>query len=303
MNQIDLHIHSIYSNDGTFTPEELLRQCAAAGIQTMAVADHNTTLDRVLALQLSWRCGVQVIPAVELDCTYRGTDLHVLGYGIDVTDPRFHKVEQELAEQERASSEPRMRLLQGLGLAFDEKAAAGLAHYGYITGEVIAEVALQDPRNDGLALLEPYRRGGARSDNPYVNFYWDYCAPGKPAYVPISFISLKEAVQLIVSSGGVAVLAHPARNVPREREDLLLEILQQGFAGVEAISSYHTPEQRAYYERLAEDRGLLVTAGSDYHGKTKPAIQLGKMDLHYGGLPLLQRLREQCGAAWLQVRG
>ena len=105
MNQIDLHIHSIYSNDGTFTPEELLRQCAAAGIQTMAVADHNTVRGSAEALQLSWRCGVQVIPAVELDCTYRGTDLHVLGYGIDVTDSRFRKVEQS-ADKPLSEMEP-----------------------------------------------------------------------------------------------------------------------------------------------------------------------------------------------------
>jgi len=291
MNQTDLHIHSVYSNDGTYSPDELLHMASSAGILVMAVADHNTVRGSARALHLAWKYQVEVIPAVELDCTFQGLNLHVLGYGIDTTFSGFSALETSLAAQERASSIPRMELLHQMGLEFDEQKAVSLAHYGYITGEIIAEVALQDPRNNSLPLLEAYRPGGKRSDNPYVNFYWDFCAPEKPAYVPIDFISLADAVQLICSSGGIPILAHPGNNVPRCREDLLLQILQQGVCGMEVYTTYHNTEQQQYYRKIAEKLGCLKTIGSDFHGKTKPSIHLGQMDIPEDESTILAQLR------------
>lgn len=276
---IDLHMHSLYSNDGNFSPEELVEKCHAAGIRIMAIADHNSSKACAAGAAAAEKLGMTCVPAIEIDCTHRpsGTNLHVLGYGIDAADPGFLRLEEELAEQERASSRPRLDILEGMGLVIDEEKACGLAHYGYVTGEVICEVALADPRNDGHPLLAPYRPGGARSDNPYVNFYWDVCSPGKPAWVPIEFISLEEAVDLIVRTGGIPVLAHPGNNV-KEDDAILDAVLKRGMRGIEVYSTYHSPEQVAYYRRKADEYGLLVTCGSDFHGKTKPSIFLGKMD-------------------------
>ena len=284
MNRIDLHIHSIFSNDGTYAPEELVRMCGEAGIRVMAVADHNSVKACLPAMEAAKEAGITCVPALEIDCTYRapsgqkGTDLHVLGYGIDPLYPGLARLEEELAEQERASSRPRLEIMKEMGLKIDEEKAYGLAHYGYVTGEVIAETALADPRNDGHPMLEPYRPGGSRSDNPYVNFYWDWCAPDKPAYVPIAFISLEECLELIHSAGGTPVLAHPGNNV-KEDGALLDEILSCGVRGIEVYSTYHSREQEDYYRKKADEHSLLITCGSDYHGKTKPSIFLGKMEL------------------------
>lgn len=277
MSWIDLHMHSIYSNDGDFTPEELVAKCKDAQIRIMAIADHNSCRACESAIKEAQKQGIVCIPAIELDCFYGETLLHVLGYGIDYRDPRFAQLEEELNEQERASSEPRLKIMREMGLHVDEKKAYELAHYGYVTGEVIAEVALADSRNDGHPMLEAYRAGGSRSDNPYVNFYWDWCAEGKPAYIPIRFISLQEAVYLIKTAGGMPVLAHPGNNV-KENGQLLDEILRCGIEGVEVYSSYHTEEQVKYYREKAGQYGMAITCGSDFHGKTKPSIYLGHID-------------------------
>jgi hypothetical protein len=146
---------------------------------------------------------------------------------------------------------------------------------------MIAEAALANPKNNSNPLLIPYRKGEARSDNPFVNFYWDYCAQGKPAYVPIHYISLADAVKLIRQAGGIPVLAHPGNNIC-EDEELLHAILQEGVDGIEAFSSYHSLEQTDFYLGKAAEFGVAVSCGSDFHGKTKPQIRVGCVDC--GGL-------------------
>lgn len=276
MNRIDLHMHSIYSNDGDYQPEELVAMCKEAGIRIMAVADHNSCKACEAAVKAADASQMVCIPAIELDCRYVDTDLHVLGYGIDYRDPRYAQAEEQLARQERESSEPRIRMFRDAGLKVDEERAYQLAHNGYVTGEVIAEVTLTDPANDGHPMLEPYRAGGKRSDNPYVNFYWDQCGPGKSYHIPIEFMSLSHAIELIVTSGGIPVLAHPGNNV-KEDDTLLEEIIGCGIRGIEVYSSYHTEAQIRYYAEKAERYGLYKTCGSDFHGKTKPSIHLGEM--------------------------
>ena len=291
MNTIDLHMHSDYSNDGEYSPEELARRCHDAGLRVMAVSDHNCCRACEEAIRAADAYGITCLPAIELDCMFCGENLHILGYGIDCTDQRYAQLEEELAGQERATSAPRIRKMRELGLHIDEDKAYSLAHYGFVTGEVIAEVALGDPENDDHPMLRPYRPGGSRSDNPYVNFYWDWCGPGKTAYFPFRFISLAQAVDLIVSTGGIPVLAHPGNTV-RDNEKLLHDILAEGVQGIEAYSGYHSAEQTAYYRAQALRYGVPITCGSDYHGKTKPAILLGSIDLGDDEKRILESLRE-----------
>src|SRR5699024_67151 len=103
------------------------------------------------------------------------------------------------------------------------------------------EVLLGKEEYQDAELLKPYREGGRRSDNPFVNFYWDYYAQGKPCYTEIVYPSLEETIQLIHQAGGKAVLAHPGNNLKGcfERFD---EMVALGLDGVEAFSSYHSPE-------------------------------------------------------------
>lgn len=270
--RMDLHMHSCMSDDGEYSPKQLMQMCKEAGLQVVAIADHNTVEAIPEAKEEAMKLGLDYIPAIEMDCTIDGVELHVLGYGINYLDPAFKKLTLSLRQQEQASAQKRLDLVKQLGLYIDDEKAFALSHHGCITGEIIAEVALQDERNHGF--LKEYLHGGSRSDNPYVNFYWDYCSQGKPAYVKIDFMTLQEAVTMIQNAGGVAILAHPGNNT-KENTTLLDAIFTYDIKGMEVYSSYHTKEQIQFYEDYAKKHSLAITCGSDFHGKTKPAIHLG----------------------------
>ena len=142
---------------------------------------------------------------------------------------------------------------------------------------MIAETALLVDSQENNPLLDPYRDGGVRSDNPFVNFYWDFCSQGKPAYTPMDFISLGRAIEIITSNGGCPVLAHPGVNV-KEDAAFLAAIIAEGILGIEVYSSYHNPEQVGFYRDAAIKNNLLMTCGSDFHGKTKKSIKIGGTD-------------------------
>lgn len=274
MNTLDLHMHTTASTDGTYPPDDLVRMCAGSGLRTIAITDHNTTRAYPAALDSARAAGITLIPGVELDCHLRGANLHLLGYAIDPAAPDFGVYEDDLTRQEQQASLVRLEAVRGLGILIEQEQIDALAIDGVITGEMLAEVALADPRNAGHPLLLPYRAGGSRAANPYVNFYWDVCSQGKPAYAHVEFMTLPHAVDTIRRAGGFPVLAHPAINIGRDA-DLFAEILSAGVEGVEAYSSYHDAETAEFYARQARERGVLVTIGSDFHGKTKPAIRLG----------------------------
>jgi len=272
---IDLHMHSCYSNDGEFTPDELMRRCREAGIKSASLTDHNSVRGVGEAKQAGEKYDIHVTTGIELDCNLQGVNLHLLGYGIDITDPRYLQVENEVLKKEQLAAVQLMEAAYNLGLLFDDEKCMEFSHKGAVTGEIIAEVALTDERNKDNSILKPYRQGGERSDNAYVNFYWDYCSQGKPCYVPIQYMSFDEANNLIRESGGISVLAHPSITVKRD-ENRIQYMRKAGIGGIEVYSSYHTSADVEYYNGLAREYGLLKTIGSDYHGKTKPAISLGR---------------------------
>lgn len=293
MSWLDLHMHSNISNDGEFSPQKLMELCSENSIKVAALADHNSARGIKIAKIHADKLGIKLIPAIELDCTFKDVDLHVLGYGINPDYTAFEIVEKNVEDQEIGTSKKRMELIKNMGISIDYGEVMKLSPNGAVTGEMIAEVALKDDNNKDNVLMEPFYPGGNRSDNPYVNFYWDFCAKGKEAYVPMEFMSLSDAIQLIRDAGGIPVLAHPGNNV-KENEGLLKDIILSGIVGIEVYSSYHSPEQIEFYSKQAEKYNLIKTLGSDFHGKTKPSINLGDVncgdsdDKIYNGL--LQKL-------------
>lgn len=274
MDFIDLHIHSFYSDDGEYTPEELVDLCLEKKLRYFSIADHNCTGGIEEAVLYCRGKNIKIIPAVELDCTFNGTGLHLLGYGINYRSPVFNELHEDIVLQEQTASKKRMKLIRRLGIDFSDAVIASLSRNGVITGEMLAEAAMQFDRNHENPLLKPYYDNGSRSDNPYVNFYWDFCAQGKPAYAEVKFISLQEAVRIVEETGGVPVLAHPGNNI-KEDAAKLEAVISCGVRGIEAYSSYHDEKQVALYKKFAEEHGLLVTCGSDFHGKTKPSVAIG----------------------------
>lgn len=273
MSYIDLHMHSMYSDDGEFTPTQLVDMCHDAGVKIMAIADHNWIKANKEAANRCKELGMIYIPAIEIDCTYKGINLHVVGYGIDGSEV-FNKLGESIETQEQTCSLKKLELTNKLGFELTKDQLDALSTNGVYTGEMFAEALLKDPRYNDSDLLEPYREGGDRSDNPYVNFYWDYYAQGKPCYTEIKFPTLEETIKLIKEHGGISVLAHPGNNLKGQFE-VFDEMIKLGLDGVECFSSYHPEEVNKYFYNKAKELNVLYTCGSDFHGKTKPAIHLG----------------------------
>ena len=274
-NFIDLHLHSSYSDDGEFSPGELIKMCHDRGITIAAISDHNSINALEEARKEANKYHIHYINAIEIDCTYRGINLHVLGYGIDCKNKAFPDLEENILRQERACSATKLDLTNRLGFDIKQEQLNEFSKNGVYTGEMFAEILLNDSRYREHELLQPYRSLGSRSDNPYVNFYWDFYAQGKPCYTEIIYPSLEEVVKLIAENGGVSVLAHPGNNL-KGKFEIFEEMIEVGLQGVEAFSSYHKAETANYFLQKGREHSLLVTCVSDFHGKTKPSIEIGE---------------------------
>jgi len=278
-HEMDLHVHTNASDDGDIAPEVIIEMAREAEITVLAIADHNTCVGSIKAQKYIAENGIEdikLIPAIEMDCCYGDVNLHILGYGIDTDMAEFAEFSHYMESIERvASVEMQSKLEAALGVKLDKKELEKLAAGKTITGEVMGEALLENERYNDIEELKPYRKGGSRADNPYVNFYWDYCAQGKVAGVPVEMISLDEAIAMINQAGGMAVLAHPGNNI-HEDEKLLQAIIDKGVGGIEAISSYHNHEQMEFYIGKALEFNVMITCGTDFHGKTKPSIKMGE---------------------------
>jgi 3',5'-nucleoside bisphosphate phosphatase len=274
MLSADLHLHSVYSLDGELDVVTLVDACKKAGLTTISITDHNLVTGIPEALKYGLLADIRVIPGIEIDCRFRGIDLHVLGYQISWTDDDFVKLEESIRDRVLESFPVMIEKLSGAGIKVGLDEVLQKAGGKLPSGELIAEVLLGNPNYSRNTLLDPYRAGGLRSDMPFINFYLDFFAQGKPAYVKIEFMEYSEAIDLIRRNHGVPVVAHPGLNL-KGRETVVEELLNQGAAGLEVFNNYHTEEQIDYFAGVAWKRNVLMTCGSDFHGKTKPLIKPG----------------------------
>ncbi|MDR2955424.1 MAG: PHP domain-containing protein [Prevotella sp.] len=281
MVNADLHIHSLYSSDGEFNVDEIIKRCKTQKVNVFSLTDHNSVKGIQEASSLSMQEGMYFIPSIEIDCNYEGTDLHVLGYQIDWKSPDFFKLEEDIHNKVMDSFSEMISNLNRLGFIIDTQAVLDKAEGKLPSAELIAEVMLSDKKYH-TPLLTPYMEGGNRSDMPYINFYLDYFAQGKPAFVPIDYMSYDTAIEIIKDNGGIPIIAHPGLNFNR-KEKVVEELLNKGAKGLEVFNNYHSTEQIAYFASLTQENKCLMTCGSDFHGKTKPLINIGvfKYDSRY----------------------
>lgn len=272
MINTDLHIHSKYSSDGEFEISGIIERCLSNGVDFFSVTDHNSVKGNGEAYKLSKEKGLSFIPGIEIDCNYNGTNLHVLGYNVNWNSKDFEELENSVFSKIMDSFGYMIENLNKLGFIIDADSVLAKAGGKEPTAELIAEVMLSDEKFY-TPLLSPYIKGGERSDMPYINFYLDYFAQGKPAFVPVEFMSYSEAIDMIVSNGGIPIVAHPGLNL-KERECVVEELLDKGAQGLEVFNNYHSMEQIDYFASAVQKRGCIMTCGSDFHGKTKPLIDI-----------------------------
>lgn len=250
----DLHTHSVAS-DGTDAPAEVVAAAARAGLDVVALTDHDTTRGWAEAADAAARHGVALVRGAELSCRAAGTSVHLLAYLHDPDDAAL------LAEADkvRASRVDRARAM----------VARIAADYPLTWDDVVAQT------RPGTTVGRPHVADalvaiGVVPDRSAA--FATLLGTGSPYYVPYYATPLLPAIAMVRAAGGVPVLAHPAasargRVVP---ESTIREAVKVGLAGLEVDHRDHTPQQRARLRALADELGLLVTGSSDYHGTGKP---------------------------------
>jgi predicted metal-dependent phosphoesterase TrpH len=254
--RIDLHTHSTAS-DGTDTPAELVRKAAAAGLDVIALTDHDTTRGYAEALSVL-PPGLTLVPGAELSCRLDGISMHMLAYLFDPEEPAL-LAERELVRDDRVPrAQGMIAKLNALGVPVTWEQVARIAGDGSVGRPHVASALVE------LGVV------------PTVSdaFTREWLADGGRAHMEKHETDPFEALRLIKNAGGVAVFAHPAaskrgRTVP---ESAIAELAAAGLDGIEVDHMDHDPETRARLRGLAEELGLLVTGSSDYHGSRKTCV-------------------------------
>lgn len=273
-NTIDLHIHSTFSDDGEYNVEEIFQMAAKRGLKTISICDHNSVKANLIAKRMSSLYHVDFIPGIELDCRYQDCDLRVLGYFINTSSEIFAHLENESLKREKAASLQRVQLFeQHTDIRLNVEAMIENDRFQKITGDIIAHRVLDDPAFRNHPLLQPYRKEAPESHD-YEAFAQDFFGPEGPCFVAVRQPKFEDIIDIIKLTGGVPVLAYAGKTL-EENEDVFIEILTKGIEGIEVFTPYHTNRQMAQLLKLAKEYKLFITAGSDFHGRVKPYIELG----------------------------
>lgn len=240
---VDLHLHSTAS-DGSLAPAGLIARAAAAGLAAVSLTDHDTMEGIDEALSAGRRCGIEVLPGVEISAGSGEGEIHLLGYD-PLYPERLNAALQEMRRERHRRMEKMVSRLRGLGFA--------------ITGaEAAAEAKPAAPGRLHLARLM-VRRGYTPDLDSAFSLYLER---GRPAFVPREIVDPARALALLHRAGAVPVLAHPGE----AGKSLLGELVRMGLRGVEVIHPRHGPDMTRYYRFRARQMGLLMTGGSDFHG-------------------------------------
>nr|WP_202490063.1 PHP domain-containing protein [Streptomyces sp. SID8381] len=253
-----MHTHSTAS-DGTDTPAELVRNAAAAGLDVVALTDHDTTRGHAEALAALPE-GLTLVTGAELSCRIDGISMHMLAYLFDPEEPAL-LAERELVRDDRVPRAKGMiAKLNALGVPVTWEQVARIAGDGSVGRPHVATALVE------LGVV------------PTVSdaFTGQWLADGGRAYVGKHETDPFEAIRLVKNAGGVCVFAHPAaakrgRTVPESR---IADLAAAGLDGIEVDHMDHEPDTRARLRGLAKELGLLTTGSSDYHGSRK-TVALG----------------------------
>ena len=270
---IDLHLHTTAS-DGTLSPTSLVRRAAAAGITVLSVTDHDTTAGYDEASRAARDCGVAVVPGIEITAVENSTDVHILGYFID---PRHAGLADFLVRQ-------RADRLRRIATIAERLAALG---YPVDVEPLIQEASQSGSRSVGRPRLAAalIAAGHVRDrDEAFDRLLGDGC----PAFVARTGEAPEGVIRVIRAAGGIASLAHPG---PLNRDHLIPRLAAAGLSALEVCHGDHDAAAERHYRGLADQHGLAVSGGSDFHGDDdRRACALGAVTLPHADFERLRSL-------------
>lgn len=257
MDTIDLHTHSTFS-DGTFTPSQLVKYAEEKGLKAFALTDHDTT--EGIKEAKSIETNVEVISGVEISTRYDKKEIHIVGLYVNENDAGLNKQLKYYREKRVTRNFEILEKLNSLGVDItidDVKESC--------TGDVISRAHI------AKALVS---KGFVGS---YTEAFDRYLGDNKCAYVPRETLNYEESMELITKAGGVPVLAHPLlyKMSDTNLENMMVKLRQKGLKAVEVYYSTHSNSDTQHIMAMANRVGLIYSGGSDFHGATKPKIDMG----------------------------
>ena len=245
--RIDLHLHTTAS-DGTLSPAETVRQAAAGRLDVIAITDHDSCAGVGEAVDAAEGSALTVVSGAELSAYHDGRDVHILGYGVAPGSEVIRRYDIRAREARTARMAAMVGRLrdEGVEVTLDEVVEQAQEGRAMVGRPHLAAALVARGRVDSLAEAFDTLIGNEH-----------------PAYVPTELASPREALETILDAGGIPVWAHPPRDL---LETLLGELVEQGLAGLEAYRPGWSSQRQRQTARLARDRGLLVSGGSDWHG-------------------------------------
>jgi predicted metal-dependent phosphoesterase TrpH len=274
----DLQSHSTHS-DGALPPSEVVARAAAAGVELLALSDHDSVAGVDEAAAAAGEHGIRLSPAAELSSVHgEHEDLHILGYEIDPADPALLAALEDFRADRGRRILAMADRLRELGFALDDDA---FMHRESIGRPHLADAVLAHPDN-----AERLAREGIKGKK---ELFPPYLVPGAKAYVARSRPTVEQAIEVIHAAGGVAVWAHPFWDVDAgpEVEAALRRFAAGGMDGVEAFYIEHGEPQTALLCDLAGELGLLTTGSADFHGPRHPTFSRFRAFELYGREPRL----------------
>ena len=246
--RIDLHVHS-NASDGTDDPAEVVRRARAAGLDVIALTDHDTQAGLASA-QVEARDDLTVVPGMELSCQLDRRSVHLLGYLFDPDDAELRAETAQIRDDRTYRAKAMVAKARELGAD--------------VSWDQVAAIA------DGAVIGRPHIARALAAvgvvDTPADAFTADWIADGGRAFADRYAVELPRAVSLVRAAGGVPVLAHPRSPGYEIPDEVIARLVDSGLCGIEVFHPDHDPAERERLTELARSLGLIATGGSDDHG-------------------------------------
>lgn len=276
---VDLHTHTTES-DGSFTPEELMQEAKRVGLSAIAITDHDSISGIKKAAPLAEELGIELIPGVELSTDYNGKEVHVVGLYVNIEDEYFFGKIKEFKENRDSRNAIMVENLQKEGFDITIEALTAENPDCVITRANIARFL--------------YEHGMIPTiQTAFEKYIGDNCK----CYVNRFKITPMDGVRLIKEAGGTAILAHPLLYHMSDStlQKMVDEMKEAGLDGIEAVYCTYTPAEERQMKQFAKANDLLISGGSDFHGTTKPKLNLatgyGKLHIPYEILETIKASR------------
>lgn len=266
----DLHIHTNYS-DGVFTPEKVIDAAINANLDVIALTDHDNVLaydvatDYVKTLKEEGKKTIELIRGIEVNTLQKGCEVHILGYFMDVENNDFKeliKVQQHARVKQAKEIVSLLNKKEGIHIKYED-IKKQVAPGGSIGRPHIAKAITN-----------------AGGTNSVMEAYAKYINDNSSVYVKRKTVSPQDAVEIIYDAGGIPVIAHP--HDLDSAAGLIKDLMHYGLRGVEAYHRKHSPAIVEYFSSMAEELGLIVTGGSDFHA---PNMMNGQIILGKNFIP------------------